>query len=836
MSLTFKNEMLVANAGSGKTYALTTRIIRLLLAGVTADRIAALTFTRKSAGEFLEELLLRLATAASDEEELKRLTQATEWPDLTTEDCCRLLEHLIEHFGRLGLGTLDSFFARIARQFPLESGLPEDFAIADTARLNNARERALAACFDRNLQQDSGLRAMIEQCRQISRKQGERDVFRMLLSQIENLHQSFLETPQDCTWGDAEAIWPGGSMPYADAPDLSSAIDQFETIALASEPGLSEEAIDLLRADLNRLRELEPGQAWSNDVKKFVEQKLSSEPKRGALQITRKKTGWLELTEDLRVARRALLEALYADIYQQLLERSKGLYEFVAQYEAVYGEAVRQAGLISFNDITTLLAERAEQADSMEALDWRVQVAYRIDQQFDHWLLDEFQDTSRTQWAILKTFIDEVVMEGGGQRSFFYVGDTKQAIYGWRGGDADLFREIYDFYGEELQAAPPLAQSWRSSPAIIEMVNLVFGEIEAVAETLKMPDATVTKWQLGWNQHEVAEPLQNKTGYATWRMLEPLDDDEADPQHLEVLQILQEVQPLEKDIECAILLRKNKDLSELAAYLQSHGIPVAVEGKSNPCTDNPLGSAVLAAMRMTAHPADSLSASILQGLPCAKYWGANDAQQFRSDTLSAVAEYGFASTIQTWIEASRPALCEDEGFLLDRAETLIAAAETFDASRHPGEGIDAFIAYIESLEAQEAEASDAIRLMTVHQAKGLGFDMVIVSGLDGKAGNQNADQLVLGPNRRHPHWGVLLPRKDIAEQDPVLAPQAERLAAEAKTDELCNAYVALTRAKKALYVLSKHLPEKTSASHFGRQLQLTLEANWETGDPNWYQK
>lgn len=834
MSLAFKNEMLVANAGSGKTYALTTRIIRLLLAGVAADRIAALTFTRKSAGEFLEELLLRLAKAANDRDELKRLAQATEWPALTPEDCCRLLAHLIEHFGRLGLGTLDSFFARIARQFPLESGLPEDFAIADTARLNSARERALAACFDRNLKQDSGLKAMIEQCRQISRKQGERDVFRMLLSQIENLHQSFLETPDHCTWGDAKAIWPGGNRPYADAPDLNAAIDQFETVALATAPGLSEEAIDLLRADLNRLRALEPGQAWSNEVKKFVEQKLSSEPKRGALQITRKKTGWLELTEDVRVARRALLEALYADIYKQLLERSKGLYAFVAQYEAVYGEAVRQAGLISFNDITTLLAERADQADSIEALDWRAQVAYRIDQQFDHWLLDEFQDTSRTQWAILQTFIDEVVMEGNGQRSFFYVGDTKQAIYGWRGGDADLFREIHDFYGEGLQAAPPLARSWRSSPPIIEMVNAVFGEIEAVAEPLKLPEATVTKWQLGWNEHDVAEPLRKKAGYATWRALEAPDDDAVDPQHLEVLRILQEVRPLEKGIECAVLLRKNKDLSELAAYLQSHGIPVAVEGKSNPCTDNPLGSAVLAALRMAAHPADSLAASIFQGLPCAQHWGAHDAEPFRIRTLGSIAEHGFAATIQRWIESSRPALTADEGFLRDRAETWIAAAEAFDASRHPGEGIDAFIAYVESLEAQEAEASDAIRLMTVHQAKGLGFEMVIVAGLDGRAGHQNADQLILGPDRKDPHWGVLLPRKDIAEQDPVLAPQSDRLAAEAKTDELCNAYVALTRAKKALYVLSNQLTEKSTAGHFGRHLQLVLEEGWDTGDPEWH--
>lgn len=849
MSAAFHNEMLVANAGSGKTYALTTRIIRLLLADVPADRIAALTFTRKSAGEFLEELLLRLAEAAIDADELSRLAKDTGHADLTAGKCSQLLAHLIDHFGRLGLGTLDSFFARIARQFPLESGLPEDFAIADTARLSSARERALAVCFDRNMRQESGLQAMIEQCRQISRRQGERNVFQMLLGQIETLHQRFLETPRGCTWGDADAIWPGGSMPYANAPDLESAIDRFESVALSSHPDLNEDAVDNLKQGLDRLRALEPGQAWSKEVKAFVESKLSSEPKRGFVQLTKKKTGWLELTEEVRVARSALVGALYADIYQQILERSKGLYEFVGQYENVYAEAVRQAGLISFSDITTLLAERAAQADSIEALDWRAQVAYRIDQHFDHWLLDEFQDTSRVQWSILQTFIDEVVMEGAGQRSFFYVGDTKQAIYGWRGGDADLFREIYDFYGEGIQAAPPLANSWRSAPPVIEMVNSVFGAIGAVAEELKLPEETVFKWELGWNLHEVAEPLRSRPGFAVWKTVEAQDDDETDAQHMEIRRILEEVQPVEKGIECAVLLRKNKELSELAAYLQSHGIAVAVEGKSNPCTDNPLGSAVLAAMRMVAHPADTLSAAIARGMSCAQNWGIGNLDTFRANTLQSIAEDGFARTIQDWIERAlehptkahesrtpnpESRILNHEPFLKDRGEALIAAAEAFDAQRNASEGIDAFVAYIEALEAQEAEASDAVRLMTVHQAKGLGFEMVIVGGLDGPSQGSATDELVLGPDKKQPHWGILLPRKDIAKKDPVLGPQSARLTAEAKTDELCNAYVALTRAKKALYVVSNQLKEKSSASHFGRQLQLMLEDGWQAGEADWH--
>jgi ATP-dependent exoDNAse (exonuclease V) beta subunit len=183
------------------------------------------------------------------------------------------------------------------------------------------------------------------------------------------------------------------------------------------------------------------------------------------------------------------------------------------------------------------------------------------------------------------------------------------------------------------------------------------------------------------------------------------------------------------------------------------GLAVALEGKSNPCTDNPFGSAVLAALRAVAHPSDSLSASIARGLPCASAWGLEDLDDFRKQTLQSIAECGYAKTLQTWIElagfnesaerkssassatavngvasatavngvASIPASkisYADESFLQSRSEAVLAAAEKFDAANTTSEGIDAFIAAVESTEVQEAEATEAIRIMTIHQAKG----------------------------------------------------------------------------------------------------------------------
>ena len=209
-------------------------------------------------------------------------------------------------------------------------------------------------------------------------------------------------------------------------------------------------------------------------------------------------------------------------------------------------------------------------------------------------MLDEFQDTSRVQWAIIKTFIEEVVMDDSAERSFFYVGDTKQAIYAWRGGDSELFREIFSYY-DSIEEALPLTESWRSSEPIIRMVNSIFGSLDEIKKELKLPDATIEHWLSGWNIHTVANAKSNDVGYATWRTVEAESLEGIQPQHIEVRRIIEKVDPLRRGIECAVLMRQNKDVAELAAYLQSFGVPVAVEGKSNPCTDNPLGSAVLAA-------------------------------------------------------------------------------------------------------------------------------------------------------------------------------------------------------------------------------------------------
>ncbi|MBI5382799.1 MAG: UvrD-helicase domain-containing protein, partial [Opitutae bacterium] len=120
--------MILASAGSGKTYALTNRFVQLLARGAPPERIVALTFTRKAAGEFSDEILKKLARAADEADYARQLAAEIGAPALGPADFLRLLRAVVAALHRLNLGTLDSFFARIVRGFPLELGLGGDFA------------------------------------------------------------------------------------------------------------------------------------------------------------------------------------------------------------------------------------------------------------------------------------------------------------------------------------------------------------------------------------------------------------------------------------------------------------------------------------------------------------------------------------------------------------------------------------------------------------------------------------------------------------------------------------------------------------------------------------
>ena len=831
MSAPIRHTMLVANAGSGKTYALTTRMVKLLALGVEPRKIAALTFTKKAAGEFLDAVFLRLAESALDPKKLGDLNRDLnsdpdegKVPLLDEARCRELLTRLVADSGRLTMGTIDSLFARIARSFPLESGLPGEFTMIGESELERARTEALAAIFRESVGSAGG-NEFLDLVRRIARRRGERKVFLTLLESVKDFHAKFLEDAS-LPWGDPDVIWGKKGSEILKSGDVKTSADALWAEIQKEHPSLSVAAADYWKLNLEVASVHRPKSVWSKGLKSFIKDRLCKETTKDGesyIPFGNSRDARVYLRGAIPELRSKLLLSLLKPVYESLLEKSASLRGFMQEFERSYHALTRRRGRMTFSDVTDLLSSQVGSPD------WMASAGYRLDANLDHWLLDEFQDTSRIQWKVLGSFIDEVIQDSGGGRSLFYVGDTKQAIYSWRGGDPKLFFDIFDHYNRgsgQRVFARDLKVSYRSAKEIIDVVNKVFRAIEDHAEALDLPERSVEAWNHAWREHEVLEREEPLAGYVRWDAVEAEEGDE-NPIHLRVAEILEEVQPWKRKLSCGVLTRKNEEASSIAALLQARGIPVSVEGKSNPCNDNPLGIALLAAFRVAGFPEDTLSLTLLRSSPLGVLLG-EGVESFRASALALIAGQGYEAAVRSWTEgvALNP-------FLSRRAADFLSAAAEYDASNRGS--VSEFVSFLESHVVQEAESSGVVRVMTVHQCKGLTFDMSVVTGLDGKGGN-NTDTLHLGGGYP-PAWGCLLPSKDDAAPDPVMSEAREEIRSEQEYGKLCAAYVAMTRSRQALYVLTKKLGDTTVSKNFARLLMLTLHPGSNVvpfGNENWF--
>jgi hypothetical protein len=335
------NQRLIANAGSGKTYALTTRMIQLLAQDVRPDKIAALTFTRKSAGEFLSAVFNRLAEAAKDPKKLADLQKEDGLANLDAARCRAMLTKLALHIGRLGMGTIDSLFARIARAFPLESGLAEDFAMAGEAEILSARERTLAALFAN--ESSASLSDFIDLLRRINRTHGERDVFKNLLKETKNLHAKFLATPQGSTWGDADVIWENGCAILSSGPVAPVARQLWDAIQ-SEHPNLRADAFQTWQTGITLAEQHPYPKPLSEDLKNFFK-KLSNERSTndGSIYIPsgNAHAARVFLTPTIRPLRDEMRLAMLKPEFESLLQRSRSLHALMQKFEESYFALVR---------------------------------------------------------------------------------------------------------------------------------------------------------------------------------------------------------------------------------------------------------------------------------------------------------------------------------------------------------------------------------------------------------------------------------------------------------------------------------------------------------------
>lgn len=467
-----------ACAGSGKTWLLVSRILRLLLAGAEPGEILAITFTRKAAQEMQARLLewLRLLALQPEVEAREFLRQRalseTEIEDLLPR-ARNLLERVLTATPTLTINTFHGWFLQLLQRAPLEGGAVGNFGLLDqtSALLEEAwqsfaedlatRPEAPDALALHGLFREHGLfntRALLldfvaKRAEWWAYTSGQGDPLNYALERLRNElevdpEEDVLEVLL------LDTVLAGWQLEYAAILGRNTATDQKLAVQLVD--ALAQEdarlrfeaiwAVYFTKSGTPRVRNASPTQA----------RRLGGDGEARLLELHDKICDLLFEARD-----RLTAQAVY-------LFNCHGLRCGVALLDA-YQHLKDAHQMLDFADVEWRAFQLLERGDYAEYMQ------YKLDSRYSHILLDEFQDTNPLQWQVMQAWLG-AYGAAGSRPSVFLVGDPKQSIYRFRRAEPRLFKIAAAGLMDDFAAAR-LEQdvSRRSAPAVIQAVNRVFG-------------------------------------------------------------------------------------------------------------------------------------------------------------------------------------------------------------------------------------------------------------------------------------------------------------------------------------------------------------------------
>ena len=400
--------------------------------------------------------------------------------------------------------------------------------------------------------------------------------------------------------------------------------------------------------------------------------------------------------------------------------------------------------------------------------------------------------------------------------------------------------------------AAPLVKSWRSSPVVLDAVNRVFGKLPAMplpgSEQLEADWPEIaTQWAAEWEAHEPAEKNTSLSGHVALHVLPKLKKDEDGPTPIsraaDLVEELQKTIPHFDRLSVALLARGNDQGLALVDALADKGIRAVWAGDSL-LLDNALIPAILSFAKLIEHPGDTLARRHLAMSPLADKISLSPADLAGWGRLVREQGYaGFAARLATELDLAAAPLEQS------RLRTLAAIAAEFD--RQPDGTALRFVAFVQSQKISAEQSGSNIQILTMHKAKGLEYDLVILPALgkDGITAKSKGPLLVHEQDVPDPNppvdWILSAPEKEIIEADPVLAAQLAEDRQGKALEELRLLYVAMTRAKRALYLVTVEPGATSSSLRLDTVLQNTLAPDappdasapvWQIGDPAWWKQ
>jgi ATP-dependent helicase/nuclease subunit A len=780
-----------AHAGTGKTKLLVDRLLRLMLKGADPARILCLTFTKAAAAEMAIRLQRRLGDFVSMDD--AALDVALKGLLITpTQDnralARALFVRVLDLPGGMRIGTIHAFCQSLLHRFPLEAQISPHFRVVEDAdaraALDRAREASLPAVPPAHVADLAGLVSA--------------DGFAALVSALEH-HRERLQHALAMP-----AEWLQAAMRRAagiSAPSEAALIQQ--AVAWPLEPGLrahltharlhaskacAEKAGRMLAwLGMPPALRAEHWQEWVNELfrqdgeaqslRNFCNDKLD------------------ELHGDIRpacAAEQARVAAVLDDMRAlRVVAASAALLRLAAPILAAYSQAKSRAGLMDYDD----LIRRSLGLLSDDNAAW---VKFKLDGGIDHLLLDEVQDSASAQWDITDQLSGDFFVGEGARgalrRTVFAVGDVKQSIYSFQGAQPQEFasRRIatqarVHAAGQEWREAV-LDVSFRSTEPVLEVVDAVFANplaARGVRGEEALSHTPCRAGQAGSVELWPLAPRPEQPDMAPWTIPEHNHPARSAPEDL-VRHLAAWIRDQIRDgrmLESAsrpwragdilVLVRRRGDFDRgLVRELKKLGVPVAGLDRMK-LTEQPAVRDLLALCGALLLPQDSLTLAEMLVSPLG---GLSDESLMhlaagREGDLWAClrqraderpdwrAAHDFFATLLARVDYTSPyaLLAEALGQLGGRARLFARlgpeAAEPVDellaaALHHAGQHAPSLQGFLHWLELagsevkREAEAAgDAVRIMTVHGAKGLEAPVVILP-----------DTVAQPPDDERLHW------------------------------------------------------------------------------------
>ena len=803
---TDKSVMISSPAGSGKTEKLARRYIALLQRGVDVERILAITFTDKAAAE-MKQRILRI---------------------LRDEDAT-LFHSLLEKMPLMRVTTIHSFCGTLLRRFSFDAGIDPNYGIADEMASGMEWEQILYdVLMDHgssgevssplhNQQSDFILQTLSEKgFRGLDYLKGTLDyLFSKRPFSLEA--QSFIHVPSVSDELREELLsWEGAADAIDNYEKLFMKVSQRELLSI-KDCFLTSDGMPRKKAP-SALKGIADFQQWTLKMSLY----------------------W----KDIRL--------------EECSERSQRLWTIFHTCLRNYSGRKKMKGVLDFSDLEYLayrmLTENPEWAN----------ILYAFDEKTDHILVDEFQDTNNFQWAVISKLTEEwrsglgAKREGGTRPTIFFVGDEKQSIYFFRGANVEIFRraktQMEAWLGDEF-LYEEAKENYRSRPAIIDFTNLIFSKL--------MGRPGNYPWITRYSPFTAKRPGHPYPGRVELLLLQPEEDVKmAERKQKEADIIAQRIKSLISNFELAergsdqkrscrysdiaILLKKRTHLAPYEEALRKYAIPfVAVKGIG---FYQETEIAVLRALVFfLSNPHDDYSLYMLLKSPLFNIAESDILHLVRREGESLFEKMrnnGDYSSLSQGVRGVSPPLeigrFEETFTLLQNwltqsaymplAELIEHALVSTKAWRHFHEeqkraNIKKFLRVVEDLEAggkplirireflertideQDAKAHvntegmDAVRIMTIHAAKGLEFPVVIVPGIEEPFSPKTGDNLVyeIPPTvKGGQEWGRFffksVPEPSIRDgDDDFLIHKAKEI-----EEQIRLFYVAVTRAEEAL--------------------------------------